>query len=145
MQMYKILALNSLISAYGLSVLHLEGIRYGDFQVTVTGMLLASCFLFLSKAQPVEKLAAKRPQPNIFNWYVLMSVLLQFLLHVAVLYTVVSTATRWSFRIRVDENTKFVPGLVNSVVYLLSLLMQVSTFVVNYQVSNLFLFQISNG
>jgi cation-transporting ATPase 13A1 len=134
MQMYKILALNSLISAYGLSVLHLEGIRYGDFQVTVTGMLLASCFLFLSKAQPIEKLAAKRPQPNIFNWYVLMSVLLQFLLHVSVLYYVVSAASRWSFKIWVDENTRFVPGLVNTTVYLISLLMQVSTFVVNYQV-----------
>lgn len=97
-------------------------------------MLLASCFLFLSKAQPINNLAAKRPQPNIFNWYVLMSVLLQFLLHVAVLYTVVRTATRWSFRIRVDEHTKFVPGLVNTAVYLISLLMQVSTFVVNYQV-----------
>lgn len=135
MQMYKILALNSLISAYGLSVLHLEGIRYGDFQVTVTGMLLAGCFLFLSKAQPIERLASHRPQPNIFNWYVLMSVLLQFLLHVSVLYYVVSEATRWSFRVKVDENTKFVPGLVNTTVYLISLLMQVSTFVVNYQVA----------
>lgn len=134
MQMYKILALNSLISAYGLSVLHLEGIRYGDFQVTVTGMLLAGCFLFLSKAKPIQKLAAHRPQPNIFNWYVLMSVLLQFLLHVSMLWFVVSTATRWSFRVRVDENTKFAPGLVNTTVYLVSLLMQVSTFVVNYQV-----------
>jgi len=33
----------------------------------------------------------------------------------------------------VDENTKFAPGLVNTAVYLVSLLMQVSTFVVNYQ------------
>lgn len=134
MQMYKILALNSLISAYGLSVLHLEGIRYGDFQVTVTGMLLAGCFLFLSKSQPIEKLAAKRPQPNIFNWYVLLSVLLQFFLHVSVLYYILSGATRWSFRMKADENTKFVPGLINTAVFLLSLLMQVSTFVVNYQV-----------
>ena len=133
MQMYKILALNSLISAYGLSVLYLEGIRYGDFQVTITGMLLAGCFLFLSKAQPIQKLAATRPQPNIFNWYVLASVLGQFCLHVAVLYYIVSDSIRWSFRVKVDENTKFVPGLVNTAVYLVSLLMQVSTFVVNYQ------------
>jgi cation-transporting ATPase 13A1 len=136
MQMYKILALNSLISAYGLSVLHLAGVRYGDFQVTVTGMLLAGCFLFLSKAQPIEKLAPTRPQPNIFNWYVLASVLLQFLLHVGSLWYVMSAAVRWSFQMRADENTKFVPGLVNTTVYLISLLMQVSTFVVNYQVND---------
>ena len=96
-------------------------------------MLLAGCFLFLSKSQPVEKLAPTRPQPNICNLYVLFSVLLQFLLHVAVLYLIVTNATRWSFRIVVDENTKFTPGLVNTAVYLVSLLMQVSTFVVNYQ------------
>ncbi len=133
MQMYKILALNSLISAYGLSVLHLEGIRYGDFQVTVTGMLLASCFLFLSKGRPVERLAAHRPQGNICNWYVVSSVLGQFALHIACLYVVLTEATRWSFRIRPDEHTKFAPGLVNTAVFLVSLLMQVSTFVVNYQ------------
>jgi cation-transporting ATPase 13A1 len=133
MQMYKILALNSLISAYGLSVLHLEGIRYGDFQVTITGMLLAGCFLFLSKGQPCQELSAARPQPNIFNWYVLLSVLGQFLLHATSLYVIVGSAIRWSFRMRVDENTKFVPGLINTAVYLVSLLMQVSTFVVNYQ------------
>lgn len=133
MQMYKILALNSLISAYGLSVLHLEGIRYGDFQVTVTGMLLAGCFLFLSKSQPVQRLAPTRPQPNILNWYVLTSVLGQFALHTAALWLVVRSVGRWSFPMIVDENTRFSPSLLNTAVYLVSLLMQVSTFVVNYQ------------
>lgn len=33
----------------------------------------------------------------------------------------------------IDEKNPFEPGLVNTAVYLLSLLMQVSTFVVNYQ------------
>lgn len=132
-QMYKILALNSLIYAYNLSVLNLSGVRYGDFQMTVTGMLLSACFLFLTRGKAIKEMSPKRPQSNIFNVYLISSVLLQFALHVAVLIFVTQSARRFEIPWIVTEKLKFQPGLMNTAVYLLGLLMQVSTFVVNYQ------------
>lgn len=84
-QMYKILALNCLISAYSLSVLYLEGIKFGDGQYTISGMLMSVCFLSISRARTVEGLSKERPQPNIFNFYIIGSILGQFAVHIATL------------------------------------------------------------
>lgn len=84
-QMYKILALNCLISAYSLSVLYLEGIKFGDGQITISGMLMSVCFLSISRARSVEGLSKERPQPNIFNFYIIGSILGQFAVHCATL------------------------------------------------------------
>lgn len=49
LQMYKILAMNCLISAYSLSVLYIDGVKLGDYQAMIIGILLAFCFLFVSQ------------------------------------------------------------------------------------------------
>lgn len=49
--MYKILALNCLITAYSLSVQYLDGIKFGDYQITITSMLMSVCFLCISRAK----------------------------------------------------------------------------------------------
>ncbi|EGG16574.1 putative cation-transporting ATPase [Cavenderia fasciculata] len=133
-QMYKILALNSLVSAYSLSVLYLDGVKLGDTQMTLGGMLIALCFLFISTSKPLEKLANKRPNPNLFSPYMMLSILLQFALHLACLIFIVREADiRTSDANRPKIDSTFEPNLVNSAVFLISNAMQVATFAVNYK------------
>ncbi|CAJ0752371.1 15637_t:CDS:10 [Entrophospora sp. SA101] len=143
-QMYKILALNCLITAYSLSVLYLEGIKYGDLQVTISGVLLAVCFLCISKAKPLENLSKQRPQTNVFNFYIILSILGQFAIHIASLIYVVELVFRYEERVEFDPDQEsdpekeFEPTLLNTAVYLISLSMQVSTFAINYQNTTLY-------
>ena len=135
-QMYKILALNCLISAYSLSVLYLDGIKFGDGQMTISGMLMSVCFLSLSRAKPVEKLSKERPQPNIFNLYIIGSVLGQFALHIVTLIYIsryVQQKEPKDETFDPDAENDFEPSLLNSAIYLLQLVQQISTFACNYQ------------
>lgn len=134
-QMYKILALNCLISAYSLSVLYLDGIKFGDGQVTISGMLMSVCFLSISRAKAVEQLSKERPQPNIFNPYIIGSVLGQFAIHIVTLIYISSYVqlTEPKAPYDPDAGTEFAPSLLNSAIYLLQLIQQISTFAINYQ------------
>ncbi|KAJ5240105.1 ATPase P-type K/Mg/Cd/Cu/Zn/Na/Ca/Na/H-transporter [Penicillium chermesinum] len=133
-QMYKILALNCLISAYSLSVIYLDGIKFGDGQVTISGMLMSVCFLSISRAKSVEGLSKERPQPNIFNIYIIGSVLGQFAIHIATLVYLSNYVYKREPRDdNVDLEGEFEPSLLNSAIYLLQLIQQISTFSINYQ------------
>ncbi|KAF1850776.1 cation-transporting ATPase 4 [Cucurbitaria berberidis CBS 394.84] len=133
-QMYKILALNCLISAYSLSVLYLDGIKFGDGQVTISGMMMSVCFLSISRAKTVEALSKERPQHNIFNTYIIGSVLGQFAVHIVTLIYVSQYVQRVEPKDpNPDLEKDFEPSLLNSAIYLLQLIQQISTFAINYQ------------
>lgn len=126
-QMYKILALNSLITAYSLSFLDSMGIRFNDYQITISGILLAFAFMFLTKCEPLDEISAQRPITGIFNAYFMTSIMLQTAVHIVttfILVLYIGTPTEY--------NEKFVPTTLNSSLFILSTSQQVSTFIVNY-------------
>ena len=75
-QMYKILALNSLISAYAMSALYLDGVKTGDYQATYLGICLAIMFMMISLSKPLKRLQPLRPPSSIFHVTLVVSVLI---------------------------------------------------------------------
>lgn len=130
-QMFRILAVNSLLASYQLSALSLYGVKSGDYQATVNGMSQALFFMFVSFGKPYHGLTKERPHSTVFNRQLLVSIFGQFFIHLSSMILTVYTFSGY-----MDPNMtldkQFTPNIINSVIFLLTLSMQATTFAVNY-------------
>ncbi|KAJ3436871.1 manganese-transporting atpase 13a1 [Anaeramoeba flamelloides] len=131
LQMYKILALNCLITAYSLSVLYLEGIKQGDQQATISGIFITVCFLFITRPKPLDKLYPERPITKIFSFYVMFSILFQFTIHLFAIIFVCKMSYPFITE-PLDIEKDFEPNVLNGSIFILSIALQVITCAVNY-------------
>ncbi|CAH8303974.1 unnamed protein product [Eruca vesicaria subsp. sativa] len=132
LQMFKILGLNCLATAYVLSVMYLDGVKLGDVQATISGVLTAAFFLFISHARPLQTLSSERPHPSVFSVYLFLSLLGQFAVHITFLIYSVKEAEKHMPEECIEPDATFHPNLVNTVSYMVSMMLQVATFAVNY-------------
>lgn len=132
--MYKLMSLNSVITAFALSVLTLDGVKLGDLQTTLENLLCTFLTLMISKSKPSLEMGSCRPISSVFHPTVFLSLVLQSSLHIYTLYTAWDLACALrapGYKPNVDG--QFEPNLVNSVVFLLIASMHASTFLSNYE------------
>jgi len=142
MQMFKILGINCLVSAYCLSVLFMDGLKWGDTQMTLQGLCVAGFFFFISRAKPLRTLSSQRPPSNVFSAYMIFSIIGQMLVHLYVLMEAVALVkadASWSHPVvpyspyvRPTADDSFRPSVFNTVVYLTYSCILLSIFTVNY-------------
>ncbi|RNF02300.1 putative cation transporting ATPase [Trypanosoma rangeli] len=138
LQMYKILALNCLTSAYSMSVLHTDGVKLGEKQMVLSGVILSVCFLCMSRSQPMPTLCPQRPITRVFHPYMICTIFMQFGLH---LYSMMQTvklveevdSTEVANMRQSGFEGEFKPTLLNSAMFLLTTLIGGVTFAVNYR------------
>jgi cation-transporting ATPase 13A1 len=131
----QILCLTSLISSYSLSVMYNDGIKFSDYQLTLTGMCLTASHLSVSYAQPLKQISAARPLTSMFSPALFTSTMGQFAIHLGTMIYAVHCA-----KLRLPEDWKapgmdkeFQPNLINTVVFLIETVQQVTVLMVNYK------------
>jgi cation-transporting ATPase 13A1 len=134
LMMYRIMGLNSVLSAFAMSALTLDGVKLGDGQTTVESLFISACFFLVSRSNPSKKLAKQQPISSIFHWSMMLSLVLQLVVHVGVLvigWRLAIAHRPPSYRRNLEGD--FSPNLTNTVVFLLTSSMHITSFLANYE------------
>ena len=132
-QMYKILALNCLVSAYSLSVLYLDGVKFGDSQSTISAICVSAFFFCVSRSKPLSTLSHHKPPNTVFEWQIVVSVFLQFVVQLGGLVYVFQISRPYVDLEQLEKDTEFYPNVFNSSLYLYTSWINGINFLVNYQ------------
>lgn len=134
LMMYKIMGLNSVVSAFAMSVLTLDGVKLGDAQTAAESLFVSMCFFLVSRSTPAKKLAKQHPTGSVFAWEVLLGLAIQLVVHLGTLLYGWQLALGFrpaDFKRNLEGD--FEPNLTNTVVFQLITAMHASSFLANYE------------
>lgn len=108
--------------------------KYGDAQLTAMGMLGTVSQLSLSRSKPLDKLSPVKPLNSIFHPASIFSLLGQFAIHLFTTVIAVRAAKShlppdW----KPDIEGQFQPGILNTVIFLITIVQDVTVIFVNLQ------------
>jgi cation-transporting ATPase 13A1 len=135
LQIYKILGVNCLVNAMVLSKLFLHGVKQGDRQLTVLGLGVAALFFFVSRAEPLPTLSHTRPPVSVLSRQALLSIGLQFAVHIVTILLATETSLRLvdPYDPSLVPDGPFNPNVLNTCTFLLTCVSTINTFAVNYR------------
>ncbi|KAF7458512.1 manganese-transporting ATPase 13A1-like [Cryptosporidium felis] len=96
--MYKLMGLNSIVSAFAMSVLAYDGVKFGDFQTTVESIIMSGLFFLVLRNKPNKELVPQKPPNSIFSAMVFLSFSIQATIHL--LTTISITLKIWMVPLR---------------------------------------------
>ena len=131
-QIFKILAVLCLVSAYMLSSLYLHGVKQGDAQMTCSGILTAALFFLTSRANPLEALSKQRPPRGVFEVRPILSIGLQFATHLHTLFRCLELCKPFAPDDVSVPDGAFSASVLNTAIFLLTSWVQLNTFACNY-------------
>jgi cation-transporting ATPase 13A1 len=152
-QNQQIMSLNAMITAYSLSALAIDGVRFGEVQMIATSLLLSVAGMAFTYARPVEQLAPTQPIGSIFHPAMALSTIGQLLIHLVMMVLAIRLTRAVQTGNEIVEqpyepewltaflqaassapaSKKFVPTLLNTVVFLVETAQQVAVMAVNYK------------
>lgn len=121
-----------------MSFLYLKGLKQGDTQMTVFGLMIAGLFFTISQSKPLNKLSVQKPPSSVFEPSVICSIIGQSSLHIACLYATSLLCGHYALLpkgVAADAPANkelFYPNIINTAIFLVTSTIQVNNFVINY-------------
>lgn len=146
LQMYKIIALNSLISVFITGIIDLYDVRFTEKQSVAMGLLNTIAFNSISRGKVLKYISKGRVITSIFTKYVINSIVSQSLLHLIVFLSLLFYFNRNSNSIVINnldvlsnfnkeikkENVDGKDLVLNNLLFLLNIFQVISIYTFNY-------------